>query len=185
MTDQLITGIQMTVNEYMSLPESDERTELIEGTLIVSPAAKDIHEETVMRILEFLMSILPGYELRASSTDVHVDAINVLRPDVLWASAESGQCVRQDDGYLHGPPDLVVEVLSPATGARDRGIKFDVYEAAGVREYWLVDIDARFFEVYIRRESQFVRQGVYTESQTFDSALLNRTITVADLLPTL
>ena len=41
--------------------------------------------------------------------------------------------------YLEGPADLVVEIISPESGARDRGDKFFEYEAAGIPEYWLLD----------------------------------------------
>jgi len=47
-----------------------------------------------------------------------------------------------------GAPDLVVEILSPSTAKLDRGAKLQAYERAGVREYWIVDPDARVVEQY-------------------------------------
>lgn len=49
---------------------------------------------------------------------------------------------------VEGPPDLVVEVLSPATAARDRGVKLERYRLYGVPEYWVVDPDQRTIEVW-------------------------------------
>lgn len=49
---------------------------------------------------------------------------------------------------MEAAPDLVVEILSPATALRDRGIKRERYALFGVPEYWLVDPSARRIEVY-------------------------------------
>ena len=68
--------------------------------------------------------------------------------------------------YLDGPADLVVEVVSPSSGPRDRGDKFYEYEAGGVPEYWLVD-PARVYRLKERRY-QSVRSDdeglVYSEA---------------------
>lgn len=47
-----------------------------------------------------------------------------------------------------GAPDLVVEILSPSTAHRDRGIKLDLYERSGVRQYWIVDPDRDVVDVW-------------------------------------
>ena len=60
-----------------------------------------------------------------------------------------------DDG-IHGAPDLVVEVLSPATAKRDRGYKKNVYEACGVREYWIVNPADLSVEQYLLEDGKFV-----------------------------
>jgi len=49
---------------------------------------------------------------------------------------------------VEGPPDLVMELLSPSTAARDRGIKLDRYRLFGVGEYWVVDVDAGTIEMW-------------------------------------
>lgn len=58
-------------------------------------------------------------------------------PDLMFISTEHSD--RLKDNYIDGPADLVVEVVSPESNARDRGTKFTEYEAAGVLEYWLID----------------------------------------------
>jgi Uma2 family endonuclease len=68
-------------------------------------------------------------------------------PDLLFVAREN--LGRLKDRYLEGPADLVVEVVSPESRLRDRGEKFAEYEAGGVREYWLVDPEARQADFYV------------------------------------
>ena len=62
---------------------------------------------------------------------------------------------------VHGAPDLVVEILSPSTSARDRGYKKEVYEASGVPEYWIVNPVDRSIEVYLLANGRFSLEDVY------------------------
>lgn len=56
---------------------------------------------------------------------------------------------------LFPAPDLVIEVLSDGTAKRDRGIKYDDYQAHGVQEYWIVDADESFIEQYHLVDGQY------------------------------
>jgi len=191
MTDFPKQKLRMTAEGYKTLPESNLHAELISGELIIhegkdgmSPAPKDEHQATSFILAAFLLQFFPARELRAAPTDVYLVEENVVQPDIFWVSAASGRCARQADGYLHGAPDFVIEILSPATAQLDRGVKFDLYEQCGVLEYWLVDPDARFVEVYRRENDRFARQGLFPEGKTFKSIILNgASVKVADLLP--
>jgi Uma2 family endonuclease len=70
-------------------------------------------------------------------------------PDLLYVSAEHAD--RLKETFVDGPADLVVEIISPESDARDRGDKFVEYEGAGIREYWLIDP--------LRREATFFQLG--------------------------
>ena len=63
---------------------------------------------------------------------------------------------------VHGAPDLVVEVLSPGTAKNDKGKKYRMYEAAGVREYWIVSPAERSVEQYLLTEGRFELHEVYS-----------------------
>ena len=79
-----------------------------------------------------------------------------------------------DDG-IYGAPDLVVEVLSPTTARFDRGKKKDAYEKAGVKEYWIVDINNRLVEVYLNKDGRFETDRFYlylTDEEIAENALL-------------
>jgi Uma2 family endonuclease len=70
-------------------------------------------------------------------------------PDILFISSD--RLDRRRRTYLDGPADLVVEIISPDSRARDRGVKFYEYEQGGVREYWLLDP--------LRRQAEFYQLG--------------------------
>ena len=71
-----------------------------------------------------------------------------------------------------GAPDFVIEILSPSTAYRDRGVKFETYEKYGVSEYWLIDPELKFVEIYRQQDKTFKRQGIYKSGQTFTSSVL-------------
>lgn len=71
---------------------------------------------------------------------------------------------------VHGAPDLVVEVLSPSTGAHDRGAKMRHYEAAGVKEYWIVSPLGKTVEVYFNQNGRFELDEMYTLHEDWDLA---------------
>ncbi len=62
---------------------------------------------------------------------------------------------------MQGAPDLVVEIVSPASGRKDRKQKFALYERYGVREYWIVDPDEQVVEIYRHNGEHFVRIGAF------------------------
>ncbi len=87
-------------------------------------------------------------------------------------SGADSRCRLGEDGCRYGAPDLVVEVLSPSTAHKDRGVKFDLYEKHGVREYWLLDPEGRYAEVYRRERERFDRVGVFGPGQSWASGVL-------------
>lgn len=73
---------------------------------------------------------------------------------------------------LQGAPDLVIEILSPSTKPRDERLKRDLYERAGVKEYWLVDPERETVRVYRRQDREFLQPVPYTRDDTLDTPLL-------------
>lgn len=70
------------------------------------------------------------------------------------------------DTNIVGAPDLVIEVLSPSTARNDRSIKFNSYEKAGVKEYWIVDPANMFVEVYELKDTSFQQTGIYEQEDS-------------------
>ncbi|GAB4511930.1 MAG: Uma2 family endonuclease [Anaerolineae bacterium] len=164
--------ITITVEEYLALPESSDRSDLIEGEIIVSPAPSYMHQACVFNTAKLVDLIGTGTGITViSPMDVYILADSVVQPDVFWVRHDSESCVLRDN-YWYGAPDLVIEVLSPSTEMRDRGVKYDIYERSGVREYWLINVVSPFIEVYTLHEGKFQRLGVFTPGESFESLVL-------------
>lgn len=161
----------MTAEEYFELPETSEIEELLDGEYIVSPPPTIQHQDVVINGVVFLRASASHGRTVLSPAAIRFEADHVLEPDLFWIRPD-GDCKPINNRYWEGAPDLVIEVLSPSTAKRDRGIKFDVYERHGVREYWLVDLDAQFVELYRHESGVFRRQGIYGVQEKFTSDTL-------------
>ena len=84
---------------------------------------------------------------------------------------------------VYGAPDLVIEVLSPVTAQYDRLIKFNLYQRAGVREYWIVDPAARMASVYTLENGHY-RAAAYGEDAAVPVGVLDDcTIDLSTVFP--
>jgi Uma2 family endonuclease len=171
----------MTAEEYFELPETNHIDELIDGEYIVSPPPIAIHQLTVGNAYFLLRSSASSGLAVVAPAAIRFEADHVLEPDVFWIRPD-GNCKLIDNRYWQGAPDLVIEVLSPSTAKRDRGVKFNVYERHGLREYWLIDLEAQFIEVYRHENGAFKRQGIFGIEESFTSATLSLAVKVESIL---
>jgi Uma2 family endonuclease len=139
--------------DYLSLPD-EPRCELLYGRLEVTPSPSARHQEVVLRLGRLLLEFAERAGARAfvAPLDVTLAPHSVVQPDLLLVTRERASIVGT---HVVGAPDLVVEVLSPATGRRDLGEKLRLYAESGVREYWIVDLSTRVFEFLVNREGTF------------------------------
>jgi Uma2 family endonuclease len=172
---------RMTNAEYFALPETIQPSELIDGVFFLLPGPNADHQDISMNLTLILAGIIPNGRLYAAPTDVVLDEGEIPQPDIFWAP-EGGRCVKINK-RMYGPPDLVVEILSPSTEARDRKAKYSLYERHGVREYWMVNADERFVEVYALADDTYKRVGVYVagEDAEFTSPLLGKPVALAGI----
>lgn len=161
---------RITAQEFLQMPESQTLTELIDGEMIVAPAPETGHQITSAHSYDVIKALAPNGIILFAPVDVYLDESHIVQPDVLWISPDS-QC-SIERRYIVGAPDLIVEVLSPSTALRDKGVKFRLYEQHGVREYWMIDPAARYIEVWRREGEKFSLLGVYGEGETFISVVL-------------
>ncbi len=182
MSDRDVERLRMSADEFRALPETTQRTELIEGEVVMAPAPRHTHQRAVLLIARYLQDNAPDGEVVIAPSDVYLDGANALQPDVFWVRAGSTACTLGDDDYWYGAPDLVVEVLSPATEAQDRQRKFHIYERHGVRELWLVQTTQPFVEVFTLADGTFTRLGLFQPGATFDSPALGKPVDVQKLL---
>jgi Uma2 family endonuclease len=129
----------LTVEDYRATPEGT-RYQLVEGELIMSPAPNTDHQRIVRNLSQLLCNHVTRHligEVFFAPFDVYLSDHDVVQPDLLFIS-QSNIAIIAADG-IHGPPDLVIEVLSWSTAQLDKKRKRLVYARAGVKELWLVD----------------------------------------------
>ncbi|MBR4904335.1 MAG: Uma2 family endonuclease [Selenomonadaceae bacterium] len=98
----------------------------------------------------------------ADNFDVHFPDGSLFRPDFIFVSATNEKLFMENrNTTLHGVPDMVAEIFSKSTMKRDVGIKKDVYERNGVREYWIIDPWRETIDVYLLRDGKYELDGHY------------------------
>ena len=135
--------------------------ELINGKIVMmSPRPRVNHTRVAGTIYRIFSAALKGKRCEAfpDGIDLYLDEKNHFIPDAMIVCDPSQ--VKGD--RIDGAPSLVVEVLSPSTELRDRGVKMRAYAAAGVEEYWLVDVVSKRVEVYRQQDGRLEIQRVYT-----------------------
>ena len=160
-----------TREDYLALPD-EVRAELIDGELYVTPSPGFSHQDVVGRLYRVLSEYVERLELGRvglSPLDVHLPGGDIVQPDLLFV-AQSRRAIVQD--WVHGAPDLVIEVLSPSRPDRDRFVKRVVYERAGVSEYWVVDPEERSIEVLSLDGGRYRSAGYVTSDQVLTSRIL-------------
>ena len=145
-----LTSTRLTAEEYFALPPTEQRTQLINGEVVVTEASLR-HQRITGEIARLLMNWLlanPGHGEAGIPVDVHLDDFNVFAPDVWWVPED----VRpgRDAKRIVGPPALAVEVRSPSTWRYDVHTTKSTYERLGLAELWLVDTAADVVLVYRR-----------------------------------
>ncbi len=163
---------KLTYADYLRTAD-DERYELLSGELVMSPSPREIHQYILGRLFLRLGTFIYGRNLGrvyCSPFDVVLSDTDVVQPDLLFVSSGRESIITAEN--VQGAPDLVVEILSPATAERDRTIKLDLYARYGVREYWIVDPDDKKITVFVRGESRFEVVGIYEAEESLHSPTL-------------
>ena len=135
----MVTAVRLTYQDYANTPD-DERWELIEGELIMSPGPNLPHLKNQSELGYYIKSFVKLNDLGEvfySDADIVLSDTDVLKPDLSFVSKERAHILTYAN--IQGAPDLVVEILSPSTARRDWGVKRELYAKHGVKEYWVAD----------------------------------------------
>jgi len=158
-----------TFEDLLRLPE-DVRAEVLEGTVITSPAPLPKHSKAQRALGRFVGGPFdddhgyggPGGWWTFFGADIQLGVHDIVRPDIAGWRRER----------LHNPgdqrpiltsPDWVCEVLSPSTAAHDKITKRNLYARSGIGHYWLVDVDAHTLEVFELVEQRWLLVGTFGE----------------------
>ena len=165
--------VKLTCEDYRNAP-GDERCELLDGDLVMVAAPNLKHQKVLRQLSQELGQFIDEHglgELFFAPCDVVLSDTDVVQPDLLFVSRERGHLLSGGEN-VQGAPDLVVEILSPATAERDRGYKRELYGRCGVTEYWLVDPIAETVAVHERRSGVLTLGRTFSREQTLRSGLL-------------
>jgi Uma2 family endonuclease len=144
------SGVRFLADDIWDTPEDGNRYEVIDGELYVTPPPIEPHQRTI-HVLDVLLGVhILAHDLgRLYPAPIGVvlpGSATGVQPDLVYVAREhTGIIVERG---IEGSPDHVIEILSPSTQARDRGVKMRAYAAAGIPHYWIVDGRARRLEAY-------------------------------------
>lgn len=142
--------------------DENEHVELIDGYPMMMSSPAIAHQRAVIAISSQLFDYLKGKKCEAFHAPVDVrlfeeegnrpeDVDTVVIPDVMVVCDPK----KLDDTGCKGAPDMVVEVLSPSNRRHDLITKFNLYQQAGVREYWIVNPSDKFVQVFLLEDGRY------------------------------
>lgn len=159
-----------TYGDYLTWPE-EERWEIIDGVPHMMAPPSRIHQEILTELLTQFRNYLRekpckvypapfGVRLPVGNEKTDQEIKTAVEPDIVVVCDQS----KLDDRGCKGAPDLIIEIVSPASVKNDMLKKFNLYEKAGVKEYWIVEPNGKIVTVFILGENgRYGRQEVYSE----------------------
>lgn len=167
-----IPDVPVTALDVFRLLPMGTRAEVINNVLYMSPSPFFDHQKIITTLFLRLGIHIEDKklgELIVAPFDVYLDEhISAVQPDLLFITNKNKKIIKED-GYAHGAPDLIIEILSQ-NEQRDRTLKKDLYEKAGVKEYFIVDPKNKMTEAFVLKGKKY--QQVYSRKKYFQSALL-------------
>lgn len=162
-----------TYANYLHLPNDGKTYQIIGGNLIMSPAPS-LYHQSISRNLEFIIwEFVKEHDLGEvfdAPVDVIFSPINVTQPDIVYIS-KSRLNIAQKTG-IFGPPDWIVEIVSPSNSEIDIRFKHQIYKSYGVKEYWIVNPEEEMVNVYILKEGGYTLKGVYLKEDTIEVGII-------------
>ncbi|MCL1918437.1 MAG: Uma2 family endonuclease [Peptococcaceae bacterium] len=163
----------------MSFPKEDERYtyadyekwddeiryELIDGVPYMLAAPSQTHQTISGELYFQLAGFLKGKQCKVfyAPFDVRLTANDkddtVVQPDLLVVC----DMPKLDGKACVGAPDMAIEILSPSSSRQDKVVKLNLYQKAGVREYWIVDVEDKAVQVCILRDGEYIVKA-YTDA---------------------
>jgi Uma2 family endonuclease len=155
-----------TYADYLEWDE-DFRAEIINGAVYAMSPPLTVHQRIVLNLARKIGNYLEGKTCEVFVAPFGVRLFpeadrsddTVVEPDLAVVCDPS----KIDERGCNGAPDLIIEILSPSTSNRDKMLKFNLYLEAGVREYWVVDPNAKVVQVHTLNQGKYVTTvyGIY------------------------
>lgn len=148
---------EYTLEDYYAIPD-DRRVELIDGVIYDMTAPRPVHQAIIglfyINIANYIRGKKRKCRVYLSPVDVQLDCDDrtMVEPDLIII-CDQGKLRRFG---LYGAPDFVLEVLSRSTRKKDMCLKLAKYENAGVREYWMIDVEHKRAIIYNFMEEEMI-----------------------------
>ncbi|HYF51689.1 MAG TPA: Uma2 family endonuclease [Planctomycetota bacterium] len=175
---------QWTEAELMALPRDGRKREFISGEIVVSPAGGFLHGDVAVAIASLLYAHVRARKLGYvfdGQTGFWMMSGNLLSPDVSFVAQSRFSGDERPTGFLHGAPDLAVEILSPSQSQKELDEKCRELLANGSRLVWIVSPLERSVRVLSREAAEQIRG----ERDTIDggAVLPEFSVPVSDFFP--
>jgi Uma2 family endonuclease len=146
-----LPGVHLTEDQFWAqYGDEDIKAEWVDGKVIVIPPASRDHvwlNNWLVRLMSEFVDINDVGEVAGPEFPIRLASIRISRiPDIIFVGKSKSHLIRPT--FFEGAPDLIVEIVSPDSLARDWRDKYADYQAVGVREYWVVDPMAKQVDVY-------------------------------------
>lgn len=164
----------LTIMEVFEMLPEGTLAELINGTIYMSPSSLSRHQIVLnrinFRVQQFFETNQKG-DVFIAPLDVYLDNDqNAVQPDLIVV-LKNTEIIVEQDGHIHGVPDLLVEVLSKGNNKHDLITKKDLYEKFGVKEYWVVDPETKLAMIFSLQDGKY--RLIDEKIASINSALLN------------
>ncbi|MTI85139.1 MAG: Uma2 family endonuclease [Firmicutes bacterium] len=167
--DCLIKEQPVTYEDYANLPDDGIRYEINDGRLeAMTPGPNALHQLVLQQIEHrTTQNCSRDYVVLLAPIDLILSETEVRQPDIAMIHRDRLSIITKRG--IEGPPDLVVEVLSPSSAKRDRRQKLHAYAKYLIPEYWIVDINNELLEQYVLTDQQYELLEVYQENEPVHS----------------
>ena len=167
-----------TYRRYCEELDDGNRYEILDGVPFLMAAPFRRHQDILGEIYARLHNYLQGRKCKVylSPFDVRLaiygevgdEAINVVQPDLMVFCDRD----KLDEKGAIAAPDIAIEILSPSSITNDKYRKYNLYEKAGVKEYWIVDGANMGVEIFVLENERFVRKAVLQVEDVITSSVL-------------
>jgi Uma2 family endonuclease len=173
-----------TYKDYLDW-EGPERYQLINGE-VFSMASPTVEHQAILMELSTQFNIwLRGKPCRVFAAPLDVRLFpeednsddTVVQPDLLVVCDKT----KLSKGSVDGPPDIVIEIVSPSTTKKELFLKFEAYLNAGVREYWVIEPEQKKTQVHIYENGHFLSYGYKPDAVVHSTVLQGFSIDLKSL----
>ena len=187
------SSLEYTYADYLKW-KFEERVELIRGKIMKMTAPNRKHQDVSRELMHTITSFLKDKTCKAYSApfDVRLPLTNKSTNEEIITVVQPDLCIicdasKLDDKGCIGAPDLVVEILSPGNSKKEIRLKYEVYEEAGVKEYWIINpVEENIAALLLNKEGKFNGAKLYASQEKLMSvAVPGLEVNTSDIFQTI